>query len=126
AADRSLAFVAAYLGSGDEPIALSAALAIGEARAPGSFAALLRAWERPSSRHVAARAGLLLPMALTRSEEGFEFLLAVAAAEDAQEELPLAAVRALRVLRSDGVRRERVEAALAARGDPRLTAAFAE
>lgn len=78
--DRSLDFVSRYLKSDDAPIAESAALSIGESRVPGAFEALRKCWdENPSP---SSRRALLLPIALVRSDEAFDFLLNVVQTAD--------------------------------------------
>lgn len=78
--DRSLDFVARYLRADDPALAEYAALAIGSSRAPGAFDVLRRSWESdlsPTLRRI-----LLLPIALVRSDDAFDFLLEVLSRAD--------------------------------------------
>ncbi|MBL7647030.1 MAG: HEAT repeat domain-containing protein [Candidatus Hydrogenedentes bacterium] len=120
APDRSLDFVKRYL-RGDEPDMLSgAAMAIGEARLPDSFAILRAAMEGPGARH--HRYAFYLPLALTREPEAFEVLLEALREERRHE--ALAAVKALAVFFGDPERVARVEAVVSARGERDLVELF--
>ena len=132
--ERSLGFVAPYLeldGSADPDVARGAALAIGESRHPEAFRLLREVALR--TRFSAARDRLLLPMALTRSEPAFEYLLALVASAGGDPQSPqspeaddsaVEAVAALRMFKADEGRRARIEAALAQRGNALLARAF--
>jgi HEAT repeat protein len=75
APDRSLDFVTRYLRSNNAAIVQYAALAIGSSRMAQAYDKLRECWEdNPSPT---ARRMLLLPIALVRSDEAFEFLLDV-------------------------------------------------
>jgi HEAT repeat protein len=120
APDRSLDFVKRYL-RGDEPDMVSgAAMAIGEARLPDSFAILRAAMEGPGARH--QRYAFYLPLALTREPEAFEVLLEALREERRHE--ALAAVKALAVFFGDPERVARVEAVVSARGERDLVELF--
>ena len=120
APDRSLEFVKRYL-RGDEPDMVSgAAMAIGEARLPDSFAILRGAMEGPGARH--NRYAFYLPLALTREPEAFEVLLEALCEERRHE--ALAAVKALAVFFGDPERVARVEAVVSARGERDLVELF--
>ena len=72
---------------------------------------------------VAERRKLLaLPIALSRLERGFDFLLAVV--RDGHSAVATAAMEALRLYRHEPARRERIEQAIDARGERALALAF--
>ncbi len=120
APERSLDFVKRYL-RGDEPDMVSgAAMAIGEARLPDSFAILRTAMEGPGARH--HRYAFYLPLALTREPEAFEVLLEALREERRHE--ALAAVKALAVFFGDPERVARVEAIVSTRGERDLVELF--
>jgi len=70
---ESLEFVALHLASPDLACAHGAALALGESHHPKSFELLKQAWENESLP--LPQYELLLPIALGRSDEAFNFLL---------------------------------------------------
>ncbi len=120
APDRSLEFVAKFLDDGDPAVAEGAALALGESRAPRAFEILTEAWERNPEDEF--RRGLLLPLALLRTPESFDFL--VAAVEERSLALAEEAVTTLGIYRDDPERRDRVRDAVDRRRDRSLARAF--
>lgn len=114
APDRSLGFISRFLMSGDPAIVESAALAIGNSRITSAYDVLRQSWEDDPSPSV--RRMLLLPIALVRSREAFDFLLQVLRAAD-----PKTAQTALSALSlyvdDESVRA--IEEVIAARGDLR-------
>jgi HEAT repeat protein len=80
APERSLEFVSRYLGSDDLTIVECAALAIGGSHMPQAFDALRTCWEDNLSP--AVRRAILLPIALVRSDDAFDFLLEVVRESD--------------------------------------------
>lgn len=73
APERSLEFVARYLGSEEPGLAQCAALSVAQSHLPEAFEVLRRRWEQdplPAMRRM-----LVLPIALVRSDEAFSFLL---------------------------------------------------
>jgi hypothetical protein len=117
-ARRSLPFVQGFMASGEPSVAEGAALAIGEARLPESFSVLQRAYDHPA--RMLPQNALLLPMALTREEQAFDFLLQVVRAE--RRPLALSALNALTVFMVDPLRVEAIEAAVKERGEPETRA----
>lgn len=77
---RSLDFITKYLFSRDESMVESAAIAIGSSRVPEALGVLMQAWDRNPGARV--RRSLLLPIALLRTEEAFDFLLGILATSD--------------------------------------------
>jgi HEAT repeat protein len=117
--ERSLDFVAKFIDSDDPVTAEDAALAVGESRLPMACALLIAQWEK--AFHAKRRRMLALPLALTRTEEGFEFLLE--ALERERSETALAVLEALTVYRDDPARRTRIEDVVQ-RGETALITAF--
>jgi HEAT repeat protein len=72
---RSLDFVARFLTSGDSTIQEFAALAIGASRIPRAYDKLRECWDDDLSP--TKRSKLLLPIALVRTDEAFNFLLGI-------------------------------------------------
>lgn len=73
--NRSLDFVARYLKSDDANLMECAALAIGASHIPHAFDTLKECWEENISP--ATHRMLLLPIALIRSDDAFDFLLEI-------------------------------------------------
>ncbi|MDO8586015.1 MAG: hypothetical protein Q7T82_03150 [Armatimonadota bacterium] len=119
APDRSLDFVGRFLQSDNPPMAESAALAIGTSRAPGAYDALRRGWDANLSP--AFRRILLLPMALARSDEGFDFLIEVLRKADGK--MASEALRALSLYADDDSVR-RIGEAVKARGETEMLRNF--
>ena len=80
APDRSLDFTARYLKSDDTSIAECAALAIGGSRIPQAFDTLKQCWEGDLSPVLHRM--LLLPIALLRTDDAFDFLLEIVSTAD--------------------------------------------
>jgi HEAT repeat protein len=103
APERSLDFVARYLRSGGPAVSESAALAIGGSRLPRAYDTLRQHWDDEVSPTVRRR--LLLPIALIRSTEAFNFLLEVVRTADTKTAAH--AVSALRIYADDESVRKR-------------------
>jgi HEAT repeat protein len=69
---RSLSFVAQFVEGDDDILAESAALALGETSDARAFKLLYDIWQ--STVNEKRRTALMLPIALTRQDEAFEFL----------------------------------------------------
>ncbi len=116
----SLEFVRRFLASNDPAVAEEAALAIGNSRVREACPLLVDL--RSGSADAAFRRRLLLPIALTRSEDAFGYLLGVVEEEHAGQ--AAAALEALAVFVGDGARRDRVVEAVGRRGEAAVTKAF--
>jgi hypothetical protein len=116
---RSLDFAARFLKSENLQMVGCAALAIGQSHLPGAFEALKRTWEANPSP--ASRGALLLPIALVRRDEAFDFLLEVVSRSNVK--LAAEAVNVLS-LYADDISVGRVREAVEARGDAEITRAF--
>ena len=117
APDRSFDFVAGYLEYDNRVIAEGAALALGASRHPRAFEQLRLCWDN----HIEARFRqlLLVPLALVRREESFQFLLQVV--EEAHQVLAGPALKALLdVVSTDERDKRRINEAVRRRGDPDL------
>jgi hypothetical protein len=119
APERSLDFVAGYLHDRDPVIAQGAALAIGESRLPESFSVLRAVAGRPNGPPLTA---LALPMALTRDEQAFDYLLR--AVVDEATPCAVAAVEALAIYQGDHERVAQVGEAVERRGGAPVARAF--
>jgi HEAT repeat protein len=118
--EQGVGFVVRFLRSDDADVCVQAALALGESRLPGTFTPLRQAWER--QREPAVRESLLICIGLLRSAEASEFLLALIGSDQ-----PGAATDAIKALKAFGKTsdlRQRIEAAVKATGNPRLTRVF--
>lgn len=118
----SLDFVARFLEAEDGAVAEQAAVAIGESREQGAFKALRTHRENCTDFELAS--ALLLPIALTRHDEAFEYLLGVV--EDGPRVQAVAALDALRLFDDHGERRREVERAVERRDLPALRDAIRE
>jgi hypothetical protein len=112
APDRSVDFVARYLGSASEDRAESAALALGGSRLASAGAVLIEAWRAQVRRPI--RRALLLATAMCRQEEGINFLLA--RLEEEPDQTAGDVMEALALYRSDEKVVARVESIAARRG----------
>jgi hypothetical protein len=121
APQRSFPFVAGFLSSPDDALAQGAALALGESRADGAFAALQQAWEARVGEN-AFREALLLPMALTREDEAWQFLLGVL--RDGPPGRAATSLQALKLFDDWGERRDRMRSIVQQRGDEVLRQAW--
>ena len=120
--ERSLAFVGQFLDENRPVIAEQAALALGESHLEGAFPLLRRCYE--VSADLQFTRGLLLPMALTRSDAAVYFLLTVI--NDEGRGAALKAVAALAIYAADPRIRRRVHDAVTARKDEKVTEAYDE
>ena len=118
--DRSLPFVKGFFLSLEPILAEGAALAIGEARLPDSFAVLRDAYDRPARG--LSQSALLLPMALTRDEAALAFLLGIVRNERAP--LARAALKALSIYSSQPERVTAVRDAVGGRGERDMALLF--
>lgn len=120
--DESLAFVASYLAHADDAVRELAALALGESRLEAALAPLTEAWGDVLLGDELRRA-LVRAAAAHRSEAAFDWLLGLVA--DARLAIAVEVVDALSVYRHNVKLGQRLEAALAARGEPELSKRFA-
>lgn len=120
--ERYLPLVAKALMEGGEGEVEAAALALGESHAQGAFEALRRGWEK--HRFGREGSGILLAIALLRSDAANDFLVSLV--EGAPEGEAAGALAALALHRHDEALAARVESAVKARGSRRLAEAFAE
>jgi hypothetical protein len=115
--DESIAFVARYLGSGDEAVRELAALALGESRLVAALAPLQDAWNEPLIRAEFRRA-LLRAAAAHRSEAACDWLLSIAA--QARAAVAGEVIEVLAVYVHNEKLMTRLERVLAERADPVL------
>lgn len=120
APQRSMPFVAHYLTTPDLLVAEGAALALGESRDSQAFARLRDVWEDTLDQEL--KKLLLLPMALSRCDDAFGFLLDVVASE--YRDYAAAAVKTLRVYADSEEQRERIRHVVATRQDRLVTEAY--
>ena len=118
-AERTKSFVAGFLASNDLEVAEGAAIALAESRAPGTFELLLEHWHNSIQSEV--KQMLLLPLALTRNDNAFDFLLEVVANESRRT--AAAAVKVL-LIYNDQRHTAQIQAAVKARNDPSVTTAY--
>lgn len=116
---HSLNFVARFLQSNDPAILECAALAIGESHAPQAFDVLKGCWDDNISP--AIRLSLLLPIALLRTDDAFDFLVKIVRAS--QSNLAAQALSALRLYAEDE-RVKKVREAVLARNDDAILDRF--
>ena len=119
APNRSLDFVARYLRSDDANLMECAALAIGGSHIPQAFDTLKECWEDDLSP--AMHRMLLLPIALIRSDDAFEFLLDIVGSADIRT-----ATQAVSTLNlyADNESVRKIREAVIARGNPDITERF--
>lgn len=120
APQRSLPFVAGYMNKGSSELAEDAALAIGNSRHRDAFPTLLHAWEESIDPPFKLR--LLVPMALSRSEAAFDFLLDVV--RDEHADYAAAALTGLELYGKEAATMAAIRAAVSARGDSGMTRDF--
>ncbi|MBA2113360.1 hypothetical protein [Bremerella alba] len=120
--EEGLAFVQPFLNSHDADQCVQTALALGEARLPGTFDRLRNAWGLRSELNV--RESLLLCIGLLRTTESQEFLLSLIDKRDIRTAAD--AVKALRLNGPLGDLRERTEAAVEVTESDTLMSAFRE
>jgi hypothetical protein len=122
APDDSVTFVAGFLAHNDDAVRELAALALGESRLDAALAPLKEAWDGVLVAETFRRA-LLRAAAAHRSEAAADWLLAIVA--EARVPVALEIVEALALYRRNVKLAERLEAALAERGDRELLDRFA-
>ena len=120
APERSVPFVAGFLSAADLMLAEGAALALGESRNSEAFNILRQHWEDAIEQDV--KTMLILPMALSRCEEAFNFLLDVVRYE--YRAYAAAAVSALKVHKNDDRQRQKIQQAVKERDDPLVSAEY--
>lgn len=118
--DRSMGFVERFLNSRDIIIAENAAFAIGESRQAEAFELLRR--HREKSRDPEFQDMLLTPMAVTRLEEAFDYLIDII--ENGSRDSAVAAVNAVKIF-GDGSHRSRTRQAVTSRNDEGISEAYA-
>jgi hypothetical protein len=118
---RSMEFVAGFLPSSDILVAEGAALALGESREPQAFMILRDYWEGSIEHDF--KEMLLLPIALTRCDEAFDFLLDVVRYE--HRDYASSAIKALKVYRDDRGLCQEIQLAVASRNDSRVSEVYA-
>jgi len=119
APSRSMDFVTRYLDSRDLPVFECAALAVGQSRSPRAFGVLRDCWEAEFDSH--ARSALVLPIALVRTDDAFEFLLDVV--RRGSSDIASEAVAALSLYADDASVRAVYEV-VNAKGNAQVTRAF--
>jgi hypothetical protein len=122
APDGSVEFVTRFVDADDMVIAEGAAIALAESHAPQVFTILREHWGR--SINPEYRRMLLLPIALTRNEEAFGFLLETIRTGHRDE--AAAAVKALEIYADAESRRKQVYEAVQERGERQVTAVYKE
>jgi HEAT repeat protein len=118
--DRSVEFVARFLDSTDLITAEDAAIALGESRNHRAFEILCE--HRAVTFKAKLKQMLLLPIALTRLDEAFDYLIDVI--DNENEESAAYAVETLRVFGIDEARRERIQQAVTSREKRAITEAY--
>lgn len=119
---KALGFVARFLNDVDESVRGAAALALGESRQAEALEPLRARLKREPEADV--RKVLLVAMAMLRSPESVEHLLAVLASSRAPD--AVAAVEALGIYRHDAAVRAKVHEVVKTRGEEPLQRAFAK
>ncbi len=125
---NSMCFVERFLGSEDFPelsnrdliLAENAALAIGESRLEKAFEILRH--HREKSINPKFQDMLLMPMALTRLERAFDYLIDVI--ENGHKQSAASAVNAIKIF-GDESHQSRIQKAVAFRDDTEISEAFA-
>lgn len=125
---NSMGFVERFLGSDDFPklsdrdliLAENAALAIGESKQEKAFEILLH--HREKSMNLEFQDMLLMPMALTRLEGAFDYLIDVI--ENGHKQSAVSAVNAIKIF-GDESHHTRIQKAVAYRDDTAVSKAYA-
>lgn len=117
APERSVSFVARFLESEDEQISESAALALGEFGGIEGFECLRAYWTTQPRLETKRR--LLLPMALTRCDEAFAFLLDVIATTP--PDFAVEALKSVAIQASSDAHRARIRDAVEERGEHEIS-----
>lgn len=120
--EEGLAFVQPFLISPDADQCVQTALALGEARLPGTFDILRSVWGRRAELNV--RESLLLCIGLLRTTESQDFLLSLIDRRDIRTAAD--AVKALRLNGPIGDLRERTEAAVKSAESDELLRVFGD
>jgi len=108
APNDSLQFVAGFVDPRYQVLYEHAALTLSESRLPGVFELLQDKWTTTFDREF--KKTLLLPMALTRTDEARDFLISTI--ERGEMSMATAAIAALRIVRGDETLRGRLESAI--------------
>ena len=116
----SFEFVASFVDQRHPALYEHAALALSESRLPGVFDLLKEKWTATFDREF--KKTLLLPIALTRSQEARDLLISVL--ETGEVGMATAAIGALRIYREDATLRNRAEAAIEGPNKAQLLAAL--
>jgi HEAT repeat protein len=116
---RSLDFITKYLFSRDEAVVESAAIAIGSSHVPEALSSLIQAWDRNPGARV--RRSLLIPIALLRTEQAFDYLLGILATAD--RGMAMDTLSALKIY-ADDQSVVKIKAVLDKLKDPALLAEF--
>lgn len=116
----SFEFVAGFVAPKYPLLYEQAALALAESRLAGVFELLKEKWTTTFDREF--KQTLLLPLALTRSEQARDFLISVL--ETGEATMATAAIAALGIYREDATVRKRAEEAIAGARDTQLSAAL--
>ena len=121
AGDAGLPYVLGLLHDDNADVCIQAALALGQSRLPAALQPLRLCWS--SEADLSVKEILLSAIALLRQAESTAFLVSLIT--EAGVETAASAIRALASMRSSPEVRRAVEAAVAARGDPKLQATLA-
>ena len=116
----SFDFVSQFVDPEHPTLYEHAALALAESRLPEAFVLLTDEWSSTFDREF--KRTLLLPIALTRSEEAVDFLISIL--EGGDNRMALDSISALAIYRDDASVRKRVEAAVCAEDNAQLQKAF--
>lgn len=116
----SFEFVARFVDQRYPLLYEHAALALAESRLPGVFELMKERWTATFDREF--KQTLLLPLALTRSEEARDFLISVL--EPGEVRMSTAAIPALGIYREDATMRKRAEEAIGGPSKAQLLAAL--
>jgi HEAT repeat protein len=108
APNDSLQFIARFIDPEYPLLYEHAALTLAESRLPKIFELLRDKWTATFDREF--KKTLLLPIAITRSEEARDFMISVI--EDGEIAMATAAINALRIFGGDGTLRSRLESAI--------------
>lgn len=118
--EHSMDFVAGFLEDTDISRVEDAAIALGESRNLQAFEILCRYRENAIlSQH---RQSVILPIALTRLEEAFDYLIDIIGNESVES--AVRAVESLPVMGVDDAHRERIEQAVESRDERRISEEF--
>jgi hypothetical protein len=116
----SFEFVSQFVDPHHKALYEHAALALAESRLPQVFELLKDKWTATFDREF--KNNLLLPMALTKSDESREFLISVLESGDLRT--GTAAIEALSIYRGDATMRKRAGVAIGGPNEAQLSAAL--